>query len=581
MRARALVAAALLATSLSGCLDFLDPGLDHPVSRTPVDTEGWNTGGVMSVHVRTEQAYPVVITATGAGGRTERAEGLSSEQLGPVQLAIPDGTWTVKYAVDGETYETFKGARFDSTAPRIAGLDTVGDAEGGTYVLGAGASVDGAASLQVIEQATGRVVAASLPTTINGLTPSLACGGAAGCIRAYDVVVADAAGNEAAEQVQVRIGDAQQLPGGTHTLGLVARYTQEVLVWEIHDLGTWMTPAQARQAAGAGDWLGSGRGIEPQHPAVVAAKDEVVTADMTVGEAAFALFRWMADELEYDTGRLESRTLLRPHQVILDSEDASASADADPDEDGLVPDGSGNGVRGGVCRDLAALYVSLLRAAGIPARLVTGYLGGQVDGFHAWVEFYGGDGHGPSPWVPVDVSGIGSTSEIGEQRYEPSVALQAFGLRHTEMLPLRIVTEAQEEGGWSTAVALSTSYPRERPPNVDLGKEMTPQFTVLGTLCVDTQTLEREVIASRDVDDCSLPAGVRDFVRSASHVLDYGAEVASAATGTTVTVTLSYPEPAAVAPGTVEQVTYCSPASKCAPFAKDAGRGVTVGTWNA
>src|SRR5205085_262029 len=61
---------------------------------------------------------------------------------------------------------------------------------------------------------------------------------------------------------------------------------------------------------------------------------------------------------------------------------------------------------GGVCRDLAALYVSLLRGDGIPARLVAGYLSGRVEGFHAWVEFYGGTGHGPSAWVPVDVSGI-------------------------------------------------------------------------------------------------------------------------------------------------------------------------------
>lgn len=580
MRARALLAAALVATSLSGCLDFLDPGLDHPVSRTPIDTVGWNTGGVMSVHVRTEQAYPVVITATATTGRVERAEGLSSEELGPVQLAIPDGTWTVKYSVDGEAYETFKGARFDSTAPRIAGLDTVGDAEAGSYTLGAGATVDGGASLQVLDQATGRVVATSLPTTINGLTPSIACGGAAGCIRAYDVVVTDAAGNEAAEQVQVRIGDAQRLPDGEQTLGLVARYTLEALVWDIHDLGTWMTPEQAQRAAGSGNWLGSGRGIEPGHPAVVAVKDEVVAADMTVGEAAFALFRWMADELEYDTGRLESRTLLRPHQVILDQEDASAAADADPDEDGLVPDGAGNGVRGGVCRDLAALYVSLLRAAGIPARLVTGYLGGQVDGFHAWVEFYGGDGHGPAPWVPVDVSGIGSTSEIGEQRYEPSLALQAFGLRHTDMLPLRIVTEAQEDGSWSTAVALSTSYPRDDPPEVDLGKLRTKQFTVPGALCVNLETLERKVVSDPDGKGCS-SSFLRDFTRSASYILDYGAKVTSASSGTTVTVTLSYPEPAAVAPGVVEQVTYCSPASKCAPFSKDAGRGVTVGTWSA
>lgn len=579
MRLRA-AAAVLLLVPFAGCLDLLGGGRDHAVSRTPVDTDGWNTGGLFSVQVREPRPVPVRITATASDGRVERAEGDSSESLPPVELAIPDGTWTIRYSVDGETYETFKGARFDATAPRITGLATVGDATGGSYTLGQGATVEPGAALQVIEQATGRVVSTSLPTTLRGLDTATACGGAAGCIRAYDVVATDQAGNEAVEQVQVRIGEAQEMPDGANTLGLVARYTQEALAWEIHDLGTWMTPAQARSAV-ANDWLGSGRAIEPDHEAVQAVVGQEVTADMTVGEAALALFKWMADELEYDTARLEARTLLRPHQVILDSEDASAAADADADEDGFVPDGAGNGVAGGVCRDLAALYVSLLRGAGIPARLVTGYLGGEVNGFHAWVEFYGGDGHGPSAWVPVDVSGIGSTSQPGDQPYEPGLALQAFGLRHTDMLPLRVITEAQEDGMWSTAVALSTQYPASQPPDVDLAKDLTPQFTVLGTLCVDQRTLERKIISGRSVDDCDLPAGVRDFVRSASYVLDYGARVGSAASGTTVTVTLAYPEVAAVAPGAVEQVTYCRPASKCAPFAKDAGRGVTVGTWSA
>jgi transglutaminase-like putative cysteine protease len=56
----------------------------------------------------------------------------------------------------------------------------------------------------------------------------------------------------------------------------------------------------------------------------------------------------------------------------------------------------------GKCDELSHLYISLLRAGGIPARFVQGYL---VDRnperymSHRWVEFYDGE------WVPVDVAG--------------------------------------------------------------------------------------------------------------------------------------------------------------------------------
>jgi len=142
------------------------------------------------------------------------------------------------------------------------------------------------------------------------------------------------------------------------------------------------------------------------------------------------------------------------------------------------------------------------------------------------------------------------------------------------MLPLRVVTESQEQAGWSSAVALSTTYPSGRQPDIDLAKRLATQFEVKGTLCVDLDTLAREAISGQ-TDDC--PAqykhGVPDFVRSASHVLDYGAQVGSAAPGTKATLTLSYPDPAAAAPGTVEQVTYGE------AFTKDAAKGTTTATW--
>jgi transglutaminase-like putative cysteine protease len=69
-------------------------------------------------------------------------------------------------------------------------------------------------------------------------------------------------------------------------------------------------------------------------------------------------------------------------------------------------------LRKGVCQDIAHLTVALLRARGIPARYVSGYLhphreakvGETVEGqSHAWVEWWCGDwvGYDPTNGVPV------------------------------------------------------------------------------------------------------------------------------------------------------------------------------------
>src|SRR5205085_2787593 len=61
--------------------------------------------------------------------------------------------------------------------------------------------------------------------------------------------------------------------------------------------------------------------------------------------------------------------------------------------------------RKGVCQDLAHLTVGLLRALGLPARYVSGYLHPIADAdiratvngqSHAWVEWWDGD------WTPYD-----------------------------------------------------------------------------------------------------------------------------------------------------------------------------------
>lgn len=62
-------------------------------------------------------------------------------------------------------------------------------------------------------------------------------------------------------------------------------------------------------------------------------------------------------------------------------------------------------VKAGNCTDFHSLFVSLARAAGIPAKFVVGFSlpkqkKGDIYSYHCWAEFYD-EGFG---WVPVDVS---------------------------------------------------------------------------------------------------------------------------------------------------------------------------------
>lgn len=88
--------------------------------------------------------------------------------------------------------------------------------------------------------------------------------------------------------------------------------------------------------------------------------------------------------------------------------------------------------RSGVCQDIAHVALGVLRAAGIPARYVSGYLhpdptaaiGQSVTGeSHAWVEWYSGEWRGYDPT---------NLTEIGE-----SHVYVGHGRDYTDVAPLR------------------------------------------------------------------------------------------------------------------------------------------------
>ncbi len=538
-----LVACMVMAVSLSGCTafnDFVDQ-LNRPnisVSRTDVtDTNefGYVTISQFSVAVLDPGGAYVVITALEAGGLVRTAEGLATAQ-NHVSVELTDGSWTISYTVDGHDWETFKNVLIDATPPDVSLIEAFGTAQNGEYTIGATQPVEPGASVTV-RDAQGRILASSLPHTVTGLGSG---------IHFFLVEITDGAGNQATRNIQVAAGDAKLLPEGEHTFGIVARYTNTARIWDISDMGIYLRPDEARAATG-GKYLGSGFGITPDDPAVQDIVAQEVHSSDTTMEASFKLFRWLMDNLEYTEERLEANDLLEPRETI---------------ENG-----------GGVCRDLAAMYVSLLRAAGIPARLVSGYLAGNVNGFHAWVEVYVGARDGRSAWMPVDVSPIDGTwdekTNSGIAR-GVQIAIQSFGIQLPEYLGLRKISEAGEIEGWSTALSSSYTHNRGSPAPEqsfakDLRDEGTPQH---GVLCFDPDTLLRKLIMREDASSCTGMYVIgRDpnsdtfrnanrFVVGTQRIIDYGIQVDSASPGTTINFELSYPFVDDVRPDIVDYVPY-------------------------
>ncbi|WP_293697419.1 transglutaminase family protein [uncultured Agrococcus sp.] len=122
----------------------------------------------------------------------------------------------------------------------------------------------------------------------------------------------------------------------------------------------------------------------PADDLVEEAKEIADGAD-TPDEAAAAIARMVGEEIEYMSGVTHVHTLAREAWVN----------------------------KKGVCQDIAHITIGALRAVGIPAIYVSGYLhpkpdaevGETVTGeSHAWVEWFTGDWY---PWDPTNLIDIG------------------------------------------------------------------------------------------------------------------------------------------------------------------------------
>jgi transglutaminase-like putative cysteine protease len=104
----------------------------------------------------------------------------------------------------------------------------------------------------------------------------------------------------------------------------------------------------------------------------------------------------------------------------------------------------------GVCQDMAQLAVALMRAAGLPARYVSGYLHPKasaepgttaVGQSHAWAEYWAGS------WIPLDPT---SGANVAERH-----VVVARGRDYTDVPPLKGIYHGPAHGDMTVTVEVT------------------------------------------------------------------------------------------------------------------------------
>lgn len=267
--------------------------------------------------------------------------------------------------------------------------------------------------------------------------------------------------------------------------------------------------------------------------------DELVGGERNNLEIGMILFEWMFDEVDYDFGKFDGTDfdLLRANEVL----DAG----------------------GGICGDLTALYVTLLRIAGVPARPVHGYLinqggtpeqefEGSIGGFHMWPEIYvGGEDRDPTGdgWIPVDVSGV--TGDYSDEKM-----LFYFGVANPNYLQLGIqkdlgdeaLDDDHERNKWNVWANMRYSFAQGSDPQVefDADAKLAEQDKETGRLWFSTDTNERVYCPEIGGETAPCEGEHRryyDNVKGRSvRTIDYGADVRWSGDVHEVMLTLRYPE---------------------------------------
>ncbi|NLX94985.1 MAG: transglutaminase domain-containing protein [Rhodopirellula sp.] len=143
------------------------------------------------------------------------------------------------------------------------------------------------------------------------------------------------------------------------------------------------------------------RKIESDHPAIIEQAEKLRGQKTDPVEIARAAYDWVLENVEY--------------QLIEGFGGAAWCLE------------KGHGE----CGDYSALFVALCRAAGVPARLVSGFWADRTDGWHCWAEFLLPEGQ----WIPVDAS-LGDQNWFSRRYYFGSLDNRRVALCRTSDIEL-------------------------------------------------------------------------------------------------------------------------------------------------
>lgn len=314
--------------------------------------------------------------------------------------------------------------------------------------------------------------------------------------------------------IQVQVAAPMSNPGpGDLDYGIQVNYTSFIRIWDLSNpslyLGTDEIPASI-----ASPYLAKESAIETDNATLRQIVAQEIGTETNTLEIALDLFEYLFDHADYDEEKL---TLSEGER---DLQSAGTTLD-----------------RGkGICGDLAVLYITLLRIAGVPARPVHGYLDNArsgVGGFHMWVEVYVGPADSARPWLTVDVSGITGP-------YQEELLFAYFGHFNPDYLALgnELNYDRHADGQWNTWARFRWANPSgaARPELVD-DAEVHDFGSEYGRLFFNTANRRSEFLPCQSPnlgnpgDPCPdepAPAGYNRYfvVKGISHkVIDYGANL--------------------------------------------------------
>ncbi len=330
----------------------------------------------------------------------------------------------------------------------------------------------------------------------------------------YRVRAVNAAGLRGpwSNEIDVDVRAPMANPGpGQLDYGIHANYTGFLYTWDLSDPDQYLELAELPADVRA-DYLGAGPAIEIDNTTLRSIVEDVAGPETNTLRIAEALFIYLFETVDYDSAKLDD-------------------PEGDLQRAGLTLD------RGkGICGDLAVLYITLLRIAGVPARPMHGYLDNpraNVGGFHMWVEVYVGPTDASHPWMTVDVSGVTGP-------FEEELLYGYFGVFNPDYLALgeeRNYNRYLDEQ-WNTWARFRYVRPAGSPaPEISDSAKVTEYETELGRLFFNTETRRTKYVACQNPDvlqpddpchDEPLPEGFNRWFGAkgvSKKRIDYGARL--------------------------------------------------------